>query len=222
MHLHLGRVWAWVHFPWALPRGQFFVQKTVGACSGWGKLGWGVCRHAHLCLPFGIPTRKLAVYKGLAGVSRHRALHIHGCWGNKSISTLWPCSLGTYLSMWEKMIQEQLPEYANAKLCSGNARRAPGTERALKVILQTSSRGKLGSAWGPWAQASPFRSSHNPCVSWEFLQILPRHGSPAGPSGKPLSKAARVSECQNSGHDWARCNSIQDQGLGVFQNQSLS
>lgn len=36
------------------------------------------------------------------------------------------------------MIQEQLPEYANAKLCSGNARRAPGTERALKVILQTS------------------------------------------------------------------------------------
>lgn len=119
------------------------------------------------------------------------------------------------------MIQEQLPEYANAKLCSGNARRAPGTERALKVILQTS-RESWGVPGDPGPKQVPSGALTVLMSAESSRRFSPDMVALQIPLGKPLSKAARVSECQNSGHDWARCNSIQDQGSGVFQNQSLN
>ena len=101
--------------------------------------------HTLVCPSEAPPGNWKAVYKRLTGLTRYRTPHVHGCWTDESISTLQPCSLGTVLSMWKEMTQEQLYQIMQI-----HAMEIQDTERMLRkscgLLVAGKPRSCLGSS----------------------------------------------------------------------------
>ena len=113
-----------------------------------GAVGWLSCLQARtpLFAPWRLYQETGGQFtKGWQVSLRYRTPHVHGCSADESFSTLQPLSLGTLLSMWKEMTQEQLYQIMQI-----HAMEIQDTERMLRkscgLLVARKPRSCLGSS----------------------------------------------------------------------------